>query len=108
MATSLHFVRQDVSGSALDHEQTDCIASLGDHLLSLQVRLAFASMVGQWMCTLVERAEHEARLLPYILSALHDDSPDVADTAWQLLQAAGRTYEQDNAAEVQVRAGIDQ
>lgn len=60
-------------------------------------------MVGYWLCVLRERREHEARLLPYLLSALSDDAQQVAEAAWQLLLAAGKVYEQDNAPEVQVR-----
>ena len=37
---------------------------------SPQVRREFIATLGDWMTTLVERTDHEPRLLPYVLSAL--------------------------------------
>jgi hypothetical protein len=43
----------------------------------VQVRLEFLRMLGDWMLHLRERLDHEPRLLPYLLSALGDESPAV-------------------------------
>ena len=69
-----------------------------------QVRAAFVALVGWWMCKLDERQEHESRLLPYLLAALTDDCPSIAAAAWTMLDHVGAVWEQDHAAEVQVRA----
>jgi hypothetical protein len=42
-----------------------------------QVRLEFLRVVGDWMLHLRERADHEGRLLPYVLAALVDEAPQV-------------------------------
>ena len=49
---------------------------------SAAVRAAFLDAVGHWMLHLAERNEHEARLLPYVLSALCDhEATDVQESA---------------------------
>lgn len=45
------------------------------------VRAAFLDMVGTLMRTLDERNEHEARLLPYLLSALSDEAASIQEAA---------------------------
>lgn len=45
------------------------------------VRTAFLDMVGTLMLTLDERNEHEARLLPYVLSSLSDEAASIQETA---------------------------
>jgi hypothetical protein len=52
--------------------------SLVPVVLLLQVRLEWLRCVGDWMLNLRERVDHEPRLLPYALSALCDDSPQVS------------------------------
>lgn len=34
--------------------------------------------IGPWMTAMVERKDHESRLMPYLMSALHDEDPTVA------------------------------
>ena len=41
------------------------------------VRREFLSLLGDWMTGLRERLDHEARLLPYVLSALNDEAPEI-------------------------------
>ncbi|GBF95342.1 hypothetical protein Rsub_07770 [Raphidocelis subcapitata] len=65
-----------------------------------QVRLEFLRIVGSWMLGLRERADHEGRLLPFVLAALIDDAPQVSSEAASLLDALGRQYESDHEAEV--------
>jgi hypothetical protein len=65
-----------------------------------QVRLAFLDMVGNWLLTLRERRDHEARLLPYVLSGICDESPAVVSGALQLLDQLGQQYEQERETEL--------
>ena len=53
------------------------------------VRLAFVGTLRDWMTTLVERADHEPRLLPYVMSALADEAASVQDAALSLLTGLG-------------------
>lgn len=69
-------------------------------MLSAQVRLAFLDCIGNWMLTLRERRDHEARLLPYILSGICDESPAVVQAALQFLDKLGQQYEQEHEAEL--------
>ena len=60
------------------------------------VRLAFVETLGDWMTTLVERADHEPRLLPYVMSAAADEAAAVRDAAAALLAALGAQYEREH------------
>lgn len=64
------------------------------------MRLAFLDMVGNWLLTLRERRDHEARLLPYVLSGICDESPAVVSAALQLLDQLGQLYEQERETEL--------
>ena len=61
-----------------------------------RVRLAFVHTLGDWMTTLVERADHEPRLLPYVMSAVADEAAAVRDAALALLTALGAQYENEH------------
>ncbi|KAG1672600.1 hypothetical protein FOA52_002080 [Chlamydomonas sp. UWO 241] len=69
--------------------------------LNPQVRLAFVHMLGAWMLRLPERMDHEHRLMPYLISALDDESTQVQDKALALLHLVGDLYIKDHAAEVE-------
>lgn len=60
------------------------------------VRLAFVETLGDWMTTLVERADHEPRLLPYVMSAAADEAAAVRDAAAALLATLGAQYEREH------------
>lgn len=47
----------------------------------LQVRLAFLDLVGNWLLALPERSDHQARLLPYLLNGLCDESPATVEAS---------------------------
>jgi hypothetical protein len=57
-------------------------------------------MIGNWLLTLRERRDHEARLLPYVLSGICDDSPAVVESALQLLDQLGQQYEKEHEADL--------
>lgn len=42
--------------------------------LTTQVRLEFLHVIGDWILNLRERMDHEHRLMPYLISALNDES----------------------------------
>lgn len=58
--------------------------------------MEFLSCIGDWLLNLRERLDHEARLMPFILSALNDEVPDIAAAAVRLLDQLGAQYEKDN------------
>lgn len=43
----------------------------------MQVRREFLSCLGDWLLNLRERMDHEPRLMPFIMSALSDDVPEI-------------------------------
>ena len=63
---------------------------------SPNVRLAFVQTLRDWMTTLVERADHEPRLLPYVMSAAADEDESVRDAALELLNELGAQYEREH------------
>ena len=67
------------------------------------VRLAFCHMVGTWITTLDERKDHEERLMPYLLSAVTDSSPAVAETALDYVDRLGALYEKDKQEDLKDR-----
>ncbi|EFJ44828.1 hypothetical protein VOLCADRAFT_106220 [Volvox carteri f. nagariensis] len=60
------------------------------------VRREFLAVVGDWMTGLRERLDHESRLLPFVLSALNDEAPEIQADAVGLLERLGIQYEQDH------------
>ena len=44
---------------------------------NVSVRRRFVRVVTDWAHDLPDRIDHQARLLPYLLSAVHDDNPSV-------------------------------
>ena len=65
-----------------------------------QTRLAFVETLRDWMTTLVERTDHESRLLPYVLSAMSDENDRVATEAARLLEDLGAQYEREHEKEL--------
>lgn len=57
-------------------------------------------MIGDWMLNLDERVDHESRLIPFVLSALSDESPDVSTKAVEILTNLGAQYELEHAEEL--------
>ncbi|GFR41385.1 hypothetical protein Agub_g2068, partial [Astrephomene gubernaculifera] len=64
------------------------------------VRREFLAVLADWMTGLRERLDHEARLLPYVLSALNDESPEIQSDAVSLLERLGAQYESDHEKEL--------
>lgn len=63
---------------------------------SVEVRLAFLEMMGDWLLHLTERNAYTSRLLPFILSALTDEVPHVQSKAMMLLEEIGERYEKEH------------
>ncbi|KAG2499196.1 hypothetical protein HYH03_002777 [Edaphochlamys debaryana] len=64
------------------------------------VRREFLAVLADWMTGLRERMDHEPRLLPFVLSALNDESPDIQADAVALLERLGEQYERDHDKEL--------
>ena len=64
---------------------------------SAAVRLAFVDCLAAWLLRLPDRTDHEARLLPYLLSALGDDAQQVRQRALEHLAVLGRQYDAEHA-----------
>ncbi|GIL43408.1 hypothetical protein Vafri_1181 [Volvox africanus] len=60
------------------------------------VRREFLGVLADWMTQLRERMDHESRLLPFVLSALNDEAPEIQADAVGLLERLGTQYEQDH------------
>ena len=63
---------------------------------SVQVRCEFVRVIGDWMTTLIERLDHESRLLPYVISALTDEADVVQKEAMDLMDRLGVQYEKEH------------
>lgn len=80
--------------------------SLAERILCVQVRLEFLHMLGDWMLHLRERVDHEHRLLPYVLSALSDDNPQIQAAALALIDQLGAAYEKVRRAAAAGRTSL--
>ncbi|KAK9833415.1 hypothetical protein WJX81_003313 [Elliptochloris bilobata] len=67
---------------------------------SVQVRREFIDTLAEWLLELPQSDEHRPRLLPYLLAALADPSPDLAAAAASALDALGAQYEREHASEL--------
>ncbi|ETM99364.1 hypothetical protein PPTG_18836 [Phytophthora nicotianae INRA-310] len=64
------------------------------------VRRAFFAMISDWMVNLPDRYDHESRLLPYLLSAVSDEDPEISGDALKTLEILGERYEREHGEEV--------
>ena len=64
------------------------------------VRAAFVRALADWLLRLHEREEHSPTLLPYVLSGLADDAPEVVAAAREAVAALGAAYEREHAEEL--------
>ncbi|GLI68794.1 hypothetical protein VaNZ11_013291 [Volvox africanus] len=64
------------------------------------VRREFLGVLADWMTQLRERMDHESRLLPFVLSALNDEAPEIQADAVGLLERLGAQYEQDHEKDI--------
>ncbi|TYZ57367.1 hypothetical protein PybrP1_012967 [[Pythium] brassicae (nom. inval.)] len=79
--------------------RVNCFARL-DQDAHPGVRRAFFAMVSDWLETLPDRYDHEARLMPYLLSAVSDEDAGTARDAVATLARLGARYEHEHGAEV--------
>ncbi|KAK9812913.1 hypothetical protein WJX72_005730 [[Myrmecia] bisecta] len=68
---------------------------------SAVVRREFLALLGDWLLSLRERADHETRLLPYVLGALADPAPQVAAEGLALLERLGHQWEEEHRADLE-------
>ncbi len=67
-----------------------------------QVRQEFVDFIADLLTGMVERRDHEARLVPYLLASLPDPLPSVADRAAAALKRVGAMYEVEHADDLKV------
>jgi len=67
---------------------------------SVQVRVEFIRVIGDWMTTLIERTDHESRLLPFVISALTDEADLVQREAAELMERLGVQHEKEHEKEL--------
>ncbi|DAZ99045.1 TPA: hypothetical protein N0F65_010931 [Lagenidium giganteum] len=64
------------------------------------VRRTFFAMISDWMTNLPDRYDHEARLMPYLLSAVSDENAEISAAAIATLDVLGRRHEEEQGEEV--------
>jgi hypothetical protein len=64
------------------------------------VRACFVRTLTELLLRLHERADHAPLLLPYVLSGLADEAPEVAAAAQEGVRALGEAYEREHAEEL--------
>ena len=67
---------------------------------SIQVVKRFYEMITNWLLYLEDRFDHEARLIPYLLSGLFDPSEEICLYTCERLELIGLQYEIDNEKEI--------
>ena len=67
---------------------------------SAAVRKQFLHTLGTWLTTLRERLDHEARLVPYVLSGLIDPSAEIQAAALEWVGRLGEQYVADHEADL--------
>lgn len=73
------------------------------------VRSRFFAAVAAWLLDLPDRMDHESRLAPYLLTALNDADPAIADAAASALFAIGARYEDEQGERLldRLQHGVD-
>lgn len=49
----------------------------------------FIKACGEWMIRLEDRYDHHGRVIPYVLTGLFDDHPDIRRLSYEILEEAG-------------------
>jgi hypothetical protein len=55
----------------------------------VQVRESFIKACGEWIIRLPDRYDHHGRCIPYVLTGLFDEHPDVRRLSYEILEEAG-------------------
>jgi hypothetical protein len=76
---------------------------------SIPVRAKFAECLGMWLHDLPDRYDYFSRILPYMLSCLSDEVPQVAEVALKWLEKCGKQWEREHQDDVIERRqyGVD-
>ena len=76
---------------------------------SIQVRVKFAECLGMWLHDLPDRYDYFSRILPYMLSCLSDEAPQVAELALRWVEKCGKQWEEEHDKDVIERRqyGVD-
>ena len=78
-----------------------------DH--SIPLRAKFAECLGMWLHDLPDRYDYFSRILPYMLSCLSDEAPQVAELALKWVEKCGKQWEEEHQDDVIERRqyGVD-
>lgn len=84
------------------------LAELASHK-NHRVRARCCDMLSNFLVFLPDRYDHQQRLLPYILSFVNDNSPDVQNKALKCIEKCGHLYEIEHPEDVieRLQLGID-
>ncbi|KAL7550850.1 hypothetical protein ACHAWF_014047 [Thalassiosira exigua] len=84
------------------------LAELASHK-NHRVRLRCCHMLSYWLVYLPDRYDHQQRLMPYILSFIHDHMANVQNEALHCLEKCGSQYESEHPDDVVERRqfGVD-
>lgn len=84
------------------------LAELATHK-NHRVRMRCCEMLSYFLVYLPDRYDHQPRLLPYVLSFMSDDSPDVQRTALDCIEKCGLQHEREHPDDVIERRqfGVD-
>nr|CCA16230.1 conserved hypothetical protein [Albugo laibachii Nc14] len=64
------------------------------------VRKHFYAMIIDWMWNLPNHFDYEAKLMPYLLSALSDENISISNAAFEALEQMGKRYEEERGEEI--------
>jgi len=76
---------------------------------TVQVRDMFYRVISDWLLKLPDRVDHEARLVPYMLSGLSDSSGEIQNMCFEQLEEIGEMIEEEKEKEIrdQRQLGVD-
>ena len=63
---------------------------------SVVVRECFYRTMGDMLARLPDRADHEGRLFPYLISGLHDQNDSIGQAVFEIIEELGQLHEEEN------------
>ncbi|XP_031556171.1 dynein assembly factor 5, axonemal-like [Actinia tenebrosa] len=72
------------------------------------VRAMVTSVVGDWLLNLRDRYSYFHKLLPYLLTGLSDEMPDIRNKSRELMDQVGDLYAKENEEELKDKINFDE
>ncbi|OQR98880.1 hypothetical protein THRCLA_06647 [Thraustotheca clavata] len=82
------------------HEIKVNLFAMLDQDNNVSVRKAFYETITAWLIELPDRYDHESRLMPYLLSAVADECPDISFRAMQTIDILGARHAKEHPDDV--------